>query len=67
MKDNETDWAYTIMGRREILHIFVLWGKVKMRDHLENLDIDGRIILKWDLKRLHVFLWLRGRTNDGIL
>jgi hypothetical protein len=22
-----------------------------MRDHLENLDVDGRIILEWMLKR----------------
>jgi hypothetical protein len=26
--------------------LFGNWGNVKMRDHLENRDVDGRIILK---------------------
>jgi hypothetical protein len=50
-----------------MMHIGVLWEKMKMRDHLESMDIDGRIILKWILKKPHVLFWLRGGTSDGIL
>jgi hypothetical protein len=28
----------------------VLWGKLTVRDHLESLGVDGRIILKYILK-----------------
>jgi hypothetical protein len=34
------------MGKREI-HTRFLWGKLKERDHSENLNLEGRIILKW--------------------
>ena len=43
------------------------WKKIKTGDHLENLDIDGSIILKGILKGLNVLFWLRGETSDGIL
>jgi hypothetical protein len=29
----------------------VLVGKLRVRDHLEDLAIDGRIILKWIFKK----------------
>jgi hypothetical protein len=28
----------------------VWWGNLKKRDHLENLGVNGRIILKWIFK-----------------
>jgi hypothetical protein len=34
--------------RRE-MHTMLLYGNVKERDHLENVGIGGRIILKWIL------------------
>jgi len=55
MKENETDWAYE---RREIPYIGALREKVKMRDHTEYLEVDGRIILMWVLQRLHEFVFL---------
>jgi hypothetical protein len=35
----------------------VLVGKPE-RDHLEDLDVDRRIILKWTFKKLKVRLWI---------
>jgi hypothetical protein len=38
-------------------------GNLRARDHLEDLGVDGRIILKWILKKrdwaLVVLMWLR--------
>ena len=32
----------------------VWWGNVRKRDHLEDPDIDGRIILKWIFRKWDV-------------
>jgi hypothetical protein len=37
---------WRLWGRRE-MHTGFWWGNLKFRDHLENLGVDGRIILKW--------------------
>jgi hypothetical protein len=39
------------VGRREMYAGF-LWGNLKERDHLEEVDIDGGMILKWLSKML---------------
>jgi hypothetical protein len=33
------------------VHTGVWWGNLGERDHLESPDIDGRIILKWILRK----------------
>jgi hypothetical protein len=48
------------------------WGNLRERDHLEDLDVEGRIILKWIFKKwangtLTGFIWLRIGTIGGHL
>jgi hypothetical protein len=48
-----------------------IWrGNLRERDHVEDPDVDGRIILKWTLRKLDVgvwtgLIWLRIWTGDG--
>jgi hypothetical protein len=43
-------------GRRVMLRRF--WGgNMKERDHLDDLAIEGSVILKWILKKLVYRLW----------
>ena len=32
------------------VHTRFHWGELREREHLEDLDIDGRVILKWIFK-----------------
>jgi len=55
-------WRLWVTGK--ILHTGFWWGEVMERGHLEYLDIDGRVMLKWIFKNLDgetwtVLLWLR--------
>jgi len=34
------------------VHAGFWWGNVRKRDHLEDPGLDGRIILKWNLRKL---------------
>jgi hypothetical protein len=54
------------------VHIGFWWGNLRERGHLENLGIDGRIILKWIFRRWDVgawtgLIWLRTGTGGGLL
>jgi hypothetical protein len=47
-------------------------GKSKGKRPLEDLDVDGKTTLEWILGKLggrawNGFIWLRIRTNGGIL
>jgi hypothetical protein len=43
------------------------WGGMRKGDHLENLDIDGRIYKKWDGEVWTGLLWMRKWTGGGRL
>jgi hypothetical protein len=57
-----------VCGRR---YVFTGFGSnLKKRDHLENLGIDGKILLKWIISEWYRlawagFVWLR-RGNSGM-
>jgi len=38
------------MGWKSEMHMGFWWGNLKIRDHLEDLGRDGRIIIKGTLK-----------------
>jgi hypothetical protein len=58
------------MGKRMCAYR-VLVGKPEEREQLEDLSIDGRIILKWIFKKWEGtwtgLIWLRIRTRGGLL
>jgi hypothetical protein len=45
------------MGRREV-HIGFWWGNLRLRKNLEDLGVDGRIILRWIFWEWDVRLWI---------
>jgi hypothetical protein len=32
------------------MHTGFWWGDLRERGHLKDLDVNGRIVLKWDIK-----------------
>ena len=49
-----------------------LWGNLRERDHLEDLGVDGRIILRWMFRKWYFAVWtgmcwLRIGTGGGHL
>jgi hypothetical protein len=54
------------------MHIRFWWERRKERDHKEDLDVGGRIILEWILEREDGvvwtgLMWLRIGTSGGPL
>ena len=45
----------------------ILVEKLKLRDILRDLVLDGRLIVEWILKRVWTgFIWLRMCSNGGL-
>jgi hypothetical protein len=57
-------------GRGEV-HTGFWWGKLRERDHLKDVVVDGKIILKWIFKKWDGawtgLIWLRIGTGGGLL
>jgi hypothetical protein len=69
--EDNTDRIYSVHERGEkCVHSFT--GKTsRLRDHLGDQDVDGRIALKWLLKKQGVrketeFIWFRTGTSGGL-
>jgi len=55
-----------------VVHTVFWWGTWMERNHLEDLGVDGRILLKcifkkWDRKSWTGLLWLRIGAGDRTL
>jgi hypothetical protein len=44
------------MGERRGVYRF-WWGYLRLRDHLEDPCVDGRIILRWIFRKMDVGVW----------
>ena len=49
-----------------------MWGNLREGDHVKDIDVDGRIILKWivqkwDWEAWTALIWLRIVTGGGHL
>ena len=51
IEKNEMGEACSAYGGRGEAHTGFWWGNLRERDHLGNPDVDGRIILKWILRK----------------
>lgn len=56
MKEYETEDACSAIGEGHKILAQFWWGNLKERDHLEGLDVEGRIILNCYLNKRNVRL-----------
>jgi len=54
------------------VHAGFWWDNLRERDHFEDLDVDGRLIFKWIVRKWDGdvwtgFLWIRITTGGGRL
>jgi len=64
------DGTYRTYGGEE--HIRVCWENLRERDHLEDLGVDNKIILKWIFNKWNGgvwtgLIWLRIGIGAGLL
>jgi uncharacterized protein YcaQ len=63
-------WARSVarMGRGKV-HTGFWWGQLRERGHLEDLFVDGKILLKWIFRKWDMRAWTRsiwlGRGTGG--
>jgi hypothetical protein len=63
IEKNEMVGTCGVWGRGEVYTGF-WWGNLRERDHLGDLDVDGRIILRWVFRKWDVGLLL-DRAGSG--
>jgi hypothetical protein len=70
---NEDEMAHECGMHGEEVHIMCWWGKLKVSGRLEDLVVDGRlIVLKWIFKKEYEraraeLIWLWIAANGGLL
>jgi hypothetical protein len=72
VKDDEIGRACSTYEGRRGIHIGFWWESQKKRDHSEDLDVGGRIILRWILEKQgeviwNGLIWLRIVTSGWLL
>ena len=68
--ENEMGGACSAYGVREEAYTGFWWGNLSERDHFGYPGVDGRVILRWIIRKCDVGLWtgsswLRIRTGGG--
>jgi hypothetical protein len=53
MEKNEIGGACSTYGEKIDVHRF-WWGNLRLRDHLEDPGVDGRVILRWIFRKRNV-------------
>jgi len=51
------DGACSNVWDREEVHTLFWWGNLREGDHMENPDVDGRIIIRWIFMKWDVGMW----------
>ena len=72
IKSRRMRWAGHVARMGERRGIGFWWGNLRVRDHLVDPVVDGRIILKWIFRKWDVWVWtgwswLRIGTGGGHL
>jgi hypothetical protein len=72
VKEDEMGRSCSTNGARRGMHIGYCWESQKVRDHWEDLDVGGWIILKWILEIQDGMvkiglIWPRIGTSGGLL
>jgi hypothetical protein len=73
IKSKRMTWARHVACMEEMRNSCrILVGELEGKDNLEDLGIDGRIILRWSLEKWGLkvwtgFIWLRIQTSGGLL
>jgi hypothetical protein len=51
IENNEVGRACSVYGGKGEMHTGFWWKNLGGRDHMEDLGIDGRILLKWIFRK----------------
>jgi len=58
IKSRRMRWeGHVLLGERGEWCTGVWWGNLREKDHLEDLGIDGKIILRWLFRKWDVRVW----------
>jgi hypothetical protein len=72
MEKNEMGGACSAYGERRGVYKGFVGGNLRVRDHLGDPGVDGRILIRWIFRKWDVGMWtgssrLRMGTGEGIL